>query len=77
MMMPIDTALLKHQPDHRRPLTEADRIAERLATTTRPTFRVYVTQVFALVPRSVPSSAEAATFSATGRSVFTPPLTDM
>lgn len=51
MMAPFHTDLLKHQPDHLRPLTQAERDAEKMMVATRPTFREFLTQVFASAPR--------------------------
>ena len=51
MMTPIDTALLKHQPDYLQPLSEVDRAADQIVSNNRPTFSELVSQVFAFAPR--------------------------
>ena len=52
MMTPNDTALLKHQPDHLQPLSEADRAANKIVSNARPTFRELVSQALAFIPRN-------------------------
>jgi hypothetical protein len=51
MMSPFDTALLKHQPDHLRPLTEAERNAALVAGLIRPSFRGFLARMFAFATR--------------------------
>lgn len=51
MMSPFDTALLKHQPDHLRLLTEPERNAARVAGPIRLSFRQFLARVFAFAPR--------------------------
>lgn len=52
MMPPFDTALLKHQPDHLRPLTRPEKDAARHAAPSRMWFGQFIAQVFAGAPRS-------------------------
>ena len=52
MMSPHDTALLKHQPDHLQPLSEADRAANKIVSNARATFRELVSQALAFIPRN-------------------------
>ena len=52
MMPPFDTALLKHQPDHLRPRTRAEKDAEGQVAPSRLSFREFITQVFAMAPRN-------------------------
>jgi hypothetical protein len=72
MLTPMDTAILKHQPDHLMPLTQAERDAGKLPPK-RPTFREFVARVFNIPPRhpvaSVP--AHSAKTAACARSVKT------
>ena len=51
MMAPFDTALLKHQPDHLRLATEAERAAAGMAAPKRSGFLAFLAQVFAHMPR--------------------------